>query len=441
LTRDTINSFQNNIPPEALSQTFLDAIDITRELGIDYIWIDSLCIIQDDSEDWDKEASLMSTVYGGSLINIAASGAIDGSIGCFFKRADTWRCQVAVAINDEEKFYDVVPFLMYEKRLLRMPLAKRGWALQERMLPRRTLFFTSTEVFWECHQKTSCETFPDGFPAAILYRTYGRKPLRKAWVSKSMWETLVETYSECLLTKGSDKLVAISGLAEQIQHQTKDQYIAGLWREELELQLCWEVSFRPYAINESRVVPYRAPSWSWASVDARIEFPQMTTYSPGCLNIQVLQVQVTMSSPNQFGNCKNGILRLSCDLLIHVTIKISGRGNFILINGVEIEIEIRLDYKNMISEDDEGNHGSDLLYDFLAMPVQGYGAKSWMIGLFLEPTGRQGEFQRAGVFHLTRGERAFSHCVNNSACHAAKEEYYQIRKDKFGRKHYIIILV
>lgn len=54
----------------------------------------------------------------------------------------------------------------------------------------------------------------------------------------------------------------------------------------------------------------------------------------------------------------------------------------------------------MIAEDNEENHKSDLLYDFLAMPVQGYGAKSCIIGLFLEPTGRKGEFQRAGVFHL-----------------------------------------
>jgi hypothetical protein len=104
-------------------------------------------------------------------------------------------------------------------------------------------------------------------------------------------------------------------------------------------------------------------------------------------------------------------------------------------------VDIRLDHRNMISEDDEGNHESDLLYDFLAMPVQGYGAKSWVIGLLLEPTGRKGGFQRAGVFRLTSHERSFEYSVKNSACHAKKEEYYQIRTDKFGRKHYMIILV
>jgi hypothetical protein len=126
LTKDTIDSFQKKIPPEALSQTFLDAIDIARELGVNYLWIDSLCIIQDDSEDWETEASSMSAVYGGSLINIAASGASNGSIGCFFKRENTWRCQIEVVMNDKGKLYDVVPLLMYEERLVQTPLGKRG---------------------------------------------------------------------------------------------------------------------------------------------------------------------------------------------------------------------------------------------------------------------------------------------------------------------------
>jgi hypothetical protein len=75
---------------------------------------------QDDPDDWGREAPSMSTVYGGSSLNIAASGASNGSIGCFFKREKTWRCQIKVVINSEEEFYDVVPSLMYEHHFILM---------------------------------------------------------------------------------------------------------------------------------------------------------------------------------------------------------------------------------------------------------------------------------------------------------------------------------
>jgi hypothetical protein len=162
-----MEDFRDKIPKEAISKTFQDAIIITREFGIDYLWIDSLCIVQDDSEDWARESSSMAGVYGSSTLNIAASGASDGSIGCFFRREETWKCQVELSFYDRRSLVDVVPRLMYERSLAAMPLSKRGWALQERVLPPRTLYFTSTEVFWECHQKTACETFPDEFPTAI----------------------------------------------------------------------------------------------------------------------------------------------------------------------------------------------------------------------------------------------------------------------------------
>jgi hypothetical protein len=114
-------------------------------------------------------------------------------------------------------------------------------------------------------------------------------------ISKLMWPTLIEMYSECHLTISSDKLVAVSGLARNLQSQTKEQYVAGLWREELELQLCWGVSFERYT---QTALPYRAPSWSWVSVDSQIKFPKSEKYGPGYLNIKILQIRITPSGPH-----------------------------------------------------------------------------------------------------------------------------------------------
>jgi len=164
LEKSNIEVLKNEIPLEALSQTFKDAIEIARELGFAYIWIDSLCIVQDDPEDWNRESALMSDVYGGSGLNIAASGAVDGSSGCFFNQPQNRTCQVQVKLGDQVHSYICVTFSSYHQCLGSMPLMKRGWALQERLLPPRTLHFTSREVFWECHEKVACKTFPEQFP-------------------------------------------------------------------------------------------------------------------------------------------------------------------------------------------------------------------------------------------------------------------------------------
>jgi hypothetical protein len=252
LQENNLEQFCKEIPLDALSKTFLDAIQITREMGINYIWIDSLCIIQNNLTDWDKEAASMTEVYGGSSLNIAASGASDGSIGCFFVREQGWRCQIPIIAKGNRILYDVVSSSMLYDALDNTPLSKRGWVLQERLLPTQTLHFTSSEVFWKCRYKMASEAFPDRIPHQIYYSAYQyESPL-----SKSMWNWIVKRYTNCDLTKHSDKLVAISGIARKIQFQTKDQYVSGLWRENMEDQLCWSIQYS----HCQRTGPYCAPT-------------------------------------------------------------------------------------------------------------------------------------------------------------------------------------
>jgi hypothetical protein len=120
-----VELFKQSIPLEALSKTFRDAIETTRYLGLQYLWIDSLCIVQDQLSDWEAEASRMATVYGNATINIAASSARDGNDGIFFARPSTWRCRIRLG----DTAYDCQPSYKLSD-FWQSPLVSRGWTLQ-----------------------------------------------------------------------------------------------------------------------------------------------------------------------------------------------------------------------------------------------------------------------------------------------------------------------
>jgi hypothetical protein len=206
----------------------------------------------------------MSSVYGGSTLNIAATGARDGSNGCYFERPRYWRCQVSEDVDGVTHSYEGVSLHPFQ----RMPLLRRGWALQERLLPTRTLHFTKSQAVWECHHTTACENFPKGMPSKWLRDI---DHLEKQPVEPSMWDWIIEQYSKCALSVSTDKLVALSGIARAIYDRTGDQYAAGMWKKSLEVDLCW----KPFFVQQNRHTvrssnTYIAPSWSWASLNAPV---------------------------------------------------------------------------------------------------------------------------------------------------------------------------
>jgi len=312
LTKANLIDFQREIPPAALCKTFRHAIETTKALGLHFLWIDSICIIQDDAADWATEASLMCEVYSCCTISIAASSAVDGNGGCFFSRDPGRRwIQPIKVIRDNSPAEFVLLNTGFEKqRIEDTPLSTRAWALQGNVLAPRTLHFSSSQIYWECREKEACETLPRGyFQTSILKHMLP-------------WHVIVENYSLRSLTYPEDKLPALAGLAMKAHQETKGTYVAGLWLETLTWDLWWNV--RRF-MNEYQKPKYSsgplnlAPSWSWAAVDAIVELPPPKEHAPFIDftdHIFVLDVEGLPSGKAAFGQIHQAALFVECEVLI-----------------------------------------------------------------------------------------------------------------------------
>jgi hypothetical protein len=250
LKRDTMKVFQECIPVEALPKTFKDAIYAAIELGLEYIWIDSLCIVQDDIDDWKMESVKMSSVYGNSTISLAASKATNGSDGMFADRrpGSYYRAKFPVK-GSHSVWFNCVAEEFYIQGISSMPLIRRAWVFQERLLAPRTIHFTATEVFWECHSVCACESFPEGVPEEAIADEYSDRQsaanFRKQLLSMNLWDWIVQFYSVTYLTRETDRLVAISGVVRKIAvNESLDgskHYVAGMWRNNIQNELCWYI--------------------------------------------------------------------------------------------------------------------------------------------------------------------------------------------------------
>lgn len=319
--KDNLDALLINIPVNHLPRTFRDAIETTRALAVDYIWIDSLCIIQDDVLDWREELSHMCEVYGGSYINIAAYSAINPDQGAFTKPdhfVDAF--QTLVSISEQRYAYDFHhPWRSYHHAVEDSHLSTRAWTLQEKLLPVRTIYIGDRGAVWECRTGAKMESLPHrteqvsrwGMPTLTFsYPGEDRKPWNTAWAS------IMRAYSSAYLTMSCDKLPALSGIARHFSNVTQCGYLAGMWQDgTFVAQLCWRV-WDPRPRPE-----WRAPSWSWVSVDGhaveghnymtnRFYRDALQLSQVAC--VSVLEASVTLLGEDEFGEVKGGLLRIAC---------------------------------------------------------------------------------------------------------------------------------
>ncbi|KAH8595893.1 heterokaryon incompatibility protein-domain-containing protein, partial [Bisporella sp. PMI_857] len=276
-TRENLDEMLCRIPFESLTKTFQDAIKIARRLGFQYLWIDTLCILQGDVGDWMSEAVMMGSIYASCSLNIVASASPEGSIGCFFDRDTELHRGLKVLAFTEEKSEQrtILNCMPNNLPLYGSFTAKRAWCFQETFLAPRSLSFHRDQIYWQCRVFTANETFPQGLvheDPPLRSRTY-RSRSREQLNSTFEWFKLVNMYSSGQLTYWKDKLIAMSGVARFLSKDfpldamddggsSGQSYLAGLWKSDLASQLLWCMS-KPCP----RQYPQSTPSWSWASVD------------------------------------------------------------------------------------------------------------------------------------------------------------------------------
>ncbi|KAK4652004.1 hypothetical protein QC762_0098530 [Podospora pseudocomata] len=286
-TRATLGDWKEGLAWEKIPKLFQDAIDIARELGVRYLWIDSLCIVQDDAEDWYRESRKMCAIYQNAVVTVAGTAGF----GCEDSLVPTRERTVAGTLKDGTGYRFEVRLM--DKHLSGSPshvhfgktLLGRGWVYQERLLSRRIIHCCSDELVWECMESVECEC-PEGVGwmttadrSRLEIKAIQTRLPREAPVSEQrrVWHDIVRAYTALDLTKISDRAVAILGLAVEIQHSRKGLYAAGLWEDSFLCDLAWHTGTatrrgkRPTDPRPNRDTT-KAPTWSWLSVSTCCEY-------------------------------------------------------------------------------------------------------------------------------------------------------------------------
>lgn len=267
----------------SLPKTIIDALHLCYELGFRYLWVDRLCIIQDDKEDWRKEASQMCDIYSRSALTISVPLCIQSSQSFLAKRRnprlierkgsfatidyiDTEsnsngalcvitgllsRSQASWFLEDNWDYFAISDSHHANRWIT------RGWTFQEWMLSPRVLHI-DTATLWDCFEGYANE----------LNRRYMEKPIvtrdPRDLGRHVSWDSIVEEYSSRQTTYEEDKLPALDGLATRYHQSTGYTYLAGLWLEQMPRSLLWQ---RYYEATTS--VNRTVPSWSWASLNTK----------------------------------------------------------------------------------------------------------------------------------------------------------------------------
>ncbi|KAK0723248.1 heterokaryon incompatibility protein-domain-containing protein, partial [Lasiosphaeria miniovina] len=277
-TKSTLQERRRGISWTSIPKTLQDAIEITRSLGMGHIWIDALCIIQDDDADWRSESARMGHIYANAELTIAATWGSDAQTGIHKNRSETvtvWQRQEFAAASTKTSLGDSPIFArrrFVHDNIGLSPLCQRGWTLQEHILSRRIVHFTEQEAWFACREQDAnceCQYGRPVMPMFVRPANVGMIPVTR------MWRTIVQNYSYRELTNPSDKLSALAGTAQMLHQKAEEQrlplgrYLAGLWNKTFRKDLLWFVS-RSSACEFRHAERYRAPSWSWASVNGQI---------------------------------------------------------------------------------------------------------------------------------------------------------------------------
>jgi len=327
-TRDTVAKRKLGLAWNSLPPVFQDAVTVARHLGLEYIWIDSLCIIQDSHEDWEIESSRMASIYQSAHVTIAV-GSSDGCTVPFLtprpKDGPAHPMTLEIGGHDGSSYClkarePAPPHYTDDE-----PLNTRAWTYQEQILSTRILHYTTHELVWECRRGILCECQAHDFPPTA------ELPLPEKTFSEQgddegvdltrgdedprtgnpfvAWQRGLASYTQRNITYPPDRLPALSGVASVVHQRTGSSYIAGLWRDNLVSDLQWDVSDNDHAEKRSLDV-YRAPTFSWASLEVCARYPYHVNAPSFRCDATVLDADCSAASLDPFGAVKDGFVEL-----------------------------------------------------------------------------------------------------------------------------------
>lgn len=276
-TKENEPLHRQEIPEQLFPPTLQDALTLTRHLNIQFLWIDALCIVQDDHAEWEIEASRMQNIYSGSSITIAATDADNGSVGCF---------SVNSAPEDESGAFLVVSnigedsgtIVRVQPKDLRTfaedsVLNTRGWVLQEMVLSNRIVHCMRSGLYWECRSECRTETGLVFDRSAMHLGAIPILPDDSRLDMNITWWEWMESYSRRRFTFPEDRIPALSGIVRHYQTATKDVPILGLWERSLHQDLLWmRVTKWVEGVDRTPNLLPGIPSWTWLSCPYEIAF-------------------------------------------------------------------------------------------------------------------------------------------------------------------------
>lgn len=401
-TKETVQAHMIGLDDSSLPLTILDAVKVTRALRLRYLWVDALCIIQDDKDDKNSEISVMGGIYANATITIAAGAATKASDG-FLVRKELAQLPVYV---DENTRGSILLYRHQERQLTRLALTTRCWTLQEMELSPRVLFINEGIITWHCG------TIATSAPPGRLQSPYHGRLMRTPTFTKDLvqcddqarrallqaWRMTIEDYSGRRLSVMEDRLPAIAGISERVANALSDTYLAGLWQQNILRWLMWEQnprerhpSERNRLPNASRTENCHGPTWSWSSHYFEImyifgdEFYDVASFIDCSIELA--------SDLLPYGRVRSGVLHLRAKLT-----RVMDVNPF-----THMDCDMSLDYTWTLpdintSPDYTWEQPDPTIVWALIGQYDWYSGGKRICGLVLQPSAG-GRFKRIGVFH------------------------------------------
>lgn len=318
-TLENLQDFKLAILWEDLTKTFQHAVEICRRADINFLWIDSLCIIQNCKDDWNEQAPQMASIYKNAWVTIAATSSKGSTEGCYRKTDDDYlaKCVPGTDVYVRRRPPEF-PSHWTDLHSEDWPLLNRGWIYQEMRLSRRTLHFCSQEVVWECQNARRSESRFIEQPLGskdtrtYMHTMYEATPYSKlAKDPRMLWYRTIQEYSRLQLTFEEDKMPALAALTQDMEAmRVDDRFLAGLWEKTLLLDLLWMVWPAPKTGLRATT---RAPTWSWASVRSQVIWGSSVEYILS--SVKVDNIRYVTTGPPSMGVIQEASITLRVPLL------------------------------------------------------------------------------------------------------------------------------